>query len=85
MKTEGIYAIAGDGGYIDFRCGKCNVHAELKTISPDEPTPSTESRNVVFLGFEAKCPKCKQEGFFKMIIGTAEKKGVTIKFDRNSG
>jgi phage FluMu protein Com len=80
MKTEGIYVLAAAGSYIDFRCGTCNIHAELKTIRPDEPQPSTDVRNIVILGFDATCPKCKQEGSFKMNIGTVEKRGVGIKF-----
>lgn len=76
METELIYATTEKSEYIMFICGKCKTEAKLITICPDEPNPSTDLKNITILGFDVKCPKCEQEGFFKMNIGGAEAKGV---------
>ena len=78
METEQTYISVVSGDYISFTCGKCEIGSRLVKICPDEPNPSTDLKNITILGFSTKCPKCGDEGFFKLNLLGVEVKGVEV-------
>lgn len=52
--------------YLEFVCGKYGERARIVRIGPNEPSRSTDLKNITILGIDTECPRCHQEGFIKI-------------------